>query len=163
MSNTLAEKAKVKTVTNPQVDAAARDKLVTARIGLLLKAPFFGNLATRLTLINADDWCGTAATDGRRFYYNSEFINKMPLKQVEFLFGHEVLHVVYDHMGRRGDRDPKIMNIAADYCVNGDLTEQRVGEKIPVGLYDHKYQGWSAEEVYDDLMQNANKLSLIHI
>jgi len=160
MSNTLAEKAKVKTVTNPQVDALARDKLVTARIGLLLKAPFFGNLATRLQLVNADEWCATAATDGRRFYYNSEFINKMPLKQVEFLFGHEVLHVVYDHMGRRGERDPKIMNIAADYCVNGDLLEQRVGERIPVGLYDNKYNGWSAEEVYDDLMQNANKIDI---
>jgi len=157
MSNTLSEKAKVKTVTNPQVDAAARDKLVTARIGLLLRAPFFGNLATRLQLINADEWCGTAATDGRRFYYNSEFINKMPLKQVEFLFGHEVLHVVYDHMGRRGDRDPKVMNIAADYCVNNDLVDQRVGDKIPVGLYDQKYKGWSAEEVYDHLMQNATQ------
>jgi predicted metal-dependent peptidase len=160
MSNTQAEKPKVKTVTNPQIDAAARDKLITARVGLLLKAPFFGNLATRLQLINADEWCGTAATDGRRFYYNSEFVNKMPLKQVEFLFGHEVLHVVYDHMGRRGDRDPKIMNIAADYCVNGDLLDQRVGEKIPVGLYDAKYKGWSAEEVYDDLMKNADKIDI---
>jgi predicted metal-dependent peptidase len=27
-------------------------------------------------------------------------------KEVEFLFGHEVLHVVYDHFGRRGERDP---------------------------------------------------------
>ena len=57
MSNTtLAEKAKVKTETDPRKDAAAREKLVTARIGLLLKAPFFGNLATRLTLHNADEW-----------------------------------------------------------------------------------------------------------
>lgn len=157
MSNTLAEKTKVKTITDPRVDTAAREKLVTARIGLLLKAPFFGNLATRLQLLNADDWCGTAATDGRRFYYNSEFVNKMPLKQVEFLFGHEVLHVVYDHMSRTGDRDRKIANIAADYCVNGDLLDQRVGEKIPVGLYDSKYKGWSMEEVYDDLMKNATQ------
>jgi predicted metal-dependent peptidase len=81
----------------------------------------------------------------------------MPLKQVEFLFGHEVLHVVYDHMGRRGDRDPKVMNIAADYCVNNDLLDQKVGEKIPVGLFDTKYKGWSAEEVYDHLMKNASE------
>ena len=38
------------------------DKLVTARIALLLKHPFFGNLATRLKLINADEWCPTAGT-----------------------------------------------------------------------------------------------------
>ena len=44
------------------------DKLVTARIALLLKHPFFGNLATRLKLVNADDWCPTAGTDGRHFF-----------------------------------------------------------------------------------------------
>lgn len=159
---TLTEKQKVKTITDPRVDAAAREKLVTARIGLLLKAPFFGQLATRMTLTNADDWCGTAATDGRKFYYNSEFVNKMPLKQLEFLCGHEILHAVYDHMGRRGDRDPKISNIAADYCVNGDLVEQRIGEKISVVpiLFDAKFKGWAYEEVYDYLQQNADKMNL---
>ena len=159
---TLAEKTKSVTVTDPKVDAAAREKLITARIGLLLKAPFFGNLATRMTLINADEWCPTAATDGRRFYYNSEFVNNMPLKQVEFLVGHEVLHAVYDHMGRRDSRDPKVWNIADDFCVNADLIDQRVGEKITVCgvLYDPKYKGMSAEEVYDDLMKNANKINM---
>jgi len=160
--NEVIEKKKVVTVTDPKMDAAAREKLVTSRIGLLLKAPFYGNLATRLQLVNADEWCGTAATDGRRFYYNSEFINRLPLKQCEFLFGHEVLHTVYDHMGRRGDRDPKIWNIADDFCVNADLIDQRVGEKITVVgmLYDAKYRGMSAEEVYEDLMQNAKKINI---
>lgn len=160
MSNTLAEKSKVVTVTDPKIDASAREKLITARIGLLLRAPFFGNLATRMNLINADEWCPTAATDGRHFYYNSEFVNNLPLKQLEFLVGHEVLHAVYDHMGRRGNRDPKLWNIADDYCVNWDLVEQRVGDKIPVALYDAKYKGMSAEEVYDDLYENADKINI---
>jgi predicted metal-dependent peptidase len=162
MTSVMPVKKKPETVTNPKTDAAVREKLITARIGLLLKAPFFGNLATRLTLVNADEWCGTAATDGRKFYYNSEFVNRMPLKQVEFLVGHEILHCVYDHMGRRGDRDPKIWNIADDYCVNSDLIEQRIGDRITVCgmLYDKKYSGMSAEEVYDDLMKNANKINL---
>lgn len=157
---TLAEKSKEPTVTDPKVDSSAKEKLVTARIGLLLKAPFFGNLATRLELINADDWCPTAATDGRKFYYNSAFIDSLPLKQLEFLVGHEVLHAVYDHMGRRGNRDPKLWNIADDYCVNWDLVEQRVGDKIPIALYDSKYRGMSAEEVYDDLYNNADKINI---
>lgn len=160
MSTLTATKSKTVTVTTPANDDLAREKLITARISLLLKAPFFGNLATRLTLTNADDWCGTAATDGRNFYYNSEFILSLPQKQIEFLVGHEVLHVVYDHMGRRGDRDPKLSNIAADYCVNADLLDQQIGEKIPSGLYETKYQGMSYEEVYDDLYQNAEKLDL---
>lgn len=157
---TASEKNKVVTKTDPKIDAAARDKLVTARIGLLLRAPFFGNLATRMNLVNGDQWLPTAATDGRRFYYNSEFVNNLPLKQLEFLVGHEVLHAVYDHIGRRGNRDPKIWNIADDYCVNYDLVEQRVGDKIPTALYDVKYKGMAAEEVYDDLMKNATKVDI---
>ena len=123
--STSAEQVERKPI-DPKVDAAVREKIITARIALLLKSPFFGNLATRMQLKNADDWCPTAATDGRNFYYNTEFIQKLPPKQLEFLVGHEVLHAVYDHMGRRGDRDPKIFNIANDYAVNSDLIDQRV-------------------------------------
>ena len=148
---------------DPKVDAQVREKLVTARIGLLLKAPFFGNMATRLELTNADSWLPTAATDGRKFYYNSTFINSLRPKEIEFLFGHEVLHNVYDHIGRVGDhRDRRLFNVAADFCVNADLIEQRVGEKITTVpcLFDAKFKGWSVEEVYDHLYQNANKINI---
>lgn len=147
---------------DPALDRKVREKLITARVGLLLKASFFGNLATRLKLINADEWCGTAATDGRNFYYNSRFVEMLRPKEIEFLFGHEVLHCVYDHFGRRGDRDPKIWNIANDFCVNADLKKHNVGELITTVpcLYDRKYEGMSSEEVYDDLMQNAQKINM---
>jgi predicted metal-dependent peptidase len=148
--------------TDPKLDREVREKLITARIGLLLKASFFGNLATRLKLVNADEWCTTAATDGRNFYYNTRFIDMLRPKEVEFLFGHEVLHCVYDHMGRRGDRDPVLSNVAADYCVNADLIKHRVGEKITTVpcLFDPKYEGMSYEEVYDLLYENAEKIDI---
>jgi len=157
---TSSEKKRTVTKTDPKRDAEAREKLITARIGLLLKHSFFGNLATRLQLINADDWCSTAATDGRRFYYNSEFICRHSTRQLEFLFGHEVLHVVYDHMGRRGDRDPQLYNCAADYAVNVDLVDSRVGEIIQPCLFDVKYRGMSSEEIYDELYENAEKIDI---
>ena len=50
-----------------------RDRLTKARVKMLLKHPFWGNLATRLKLVEASDWCSTAATDGRHFYYSTEF------------------------------------------------------------------------------------------
>jgi len=88
-TTTLNEKVKKKELPKIEFDQkrdnAVREKLITARIALLLKAPFFGNLATRMQLINADDWCPTAATDGRNFYYNTMFIEKLPPKQLEFL------------------------------------------------------------------------------
>ena len=145
-----------------KLDRVVREKLISARVGLLLKASFFGNLATRLKLINADEWCATAATDGRNFYYNTRFIEMLRPKEIEFLFGHEVLHCVYDHFGRRGDRDPQLWNIANDYCVNGDLVKHNVGEKITSVpcLYDRKYDGMSSEEVYDALYENAEKIDM---
>ena len=145
-----------------KLDRVVREKLISARVGLLLKASFFGNLATRLKLVNADEWCATAATDGRNFYYNTRFIEMLRPKEIEFLFGHEVLHCVYDHFGRRGDRDPQLWNIANDYCVNGDLVKHNVGEKITSVpcLYDRKYDGMSSEEVYDALYENAEKIDI---
>jgi len=148
--------------TDPKLDREVREILITARVGLLLKASFFGNLATRLKLVNADEWCATAATDGRNFYYNTRFIKMLRPKEVEFLFGHEVLHCVYDHFGRRGDRNPQLWNIADDFCVNADLKKHHVGEfitSVPC-LYDHKYDGMSAEEVYDILYEKADKIDI---
>jgi len=147
---------------DPKIDAQARERLVTARIGLLLRHSFFGNLATRLTLINGDEWLSTAATDGLKFYYNSRFIMMLKPKEVEFLVAHEVLHVVYDHMGRRNHRDPQIWNIADDYAVNADLKRHKVGQFITTVpcLYEQKYDGKPAEEIYDDLMKNVQKLDI---
>ena len=148
--------------TDPKIDALARERLVAARIGLLLRHSFFGNLATRMKLTNADEWCATAATDSVKFYYNSRFIMMLKPKEVEFLVGHEVLHVVYDHMGRRNERDPQVWNIADDYTVNADLKRHGVGQFITTVpcLYETKYDGKPAEEIYDDLMKNVQKINL---
>jgi predicted metal-dependent peptidase len=138
------------------------DKLTTARVGLLLKAPFFGNMATRMRLIDASDWCPTAATDGRGFYYNKDFINKLSVKKLEFLFGHEILHCVFDHFGRLGSRNPRLANIAQDYAVNQILVDERIGEKITeVDIcYDSKYRGKAWEEIYDELFDKAEKIGM---
>jgi predicted metal-dependent peptidase len=148
--------------TDKKVDAAARDRLIQARVNLLLKQPFYGNLSTRLQLTNADDWCGTAATDSVRLYYNSRFIMMLKVKEVEFLVAHEVLHVVYDHIGRLEHRDPSLFNCANDYAVNADLKRHQIGEFIKTvpALYDPKYDGWSSEAIYEDLLKNVEKINL---
>ena len=138
------------------------EKLVTARVGLLLRHPFFGNLATRLELVDSSDWCSTLATDGRKFYYSNEFVNKLTPKQAEFGFAHEVLHNVFDHMGRRDGRDPTLSNIAADYAANQILKDERIGE-VPDWIkifQDNKYRGWSYEQIYNELYDKAEKIDL---
>jgi predicted metal-dependent peptidase len=141
---------------------AIQEKLITARVGLLLKAPFFGNMATRMQIIDATDWCPTAATNGRNFYYNRDFVNKLSVKKLEFLFGHEILHCVFDHFGRVGSRDRRLSNIAQDYAVNQILVDERVGQKIDEVqiCYDSKYRGKAWEEIYDELYEKAEKISM---
>jgi predicted metal-dependent peptidase len=141
------------------------EKLTTARIGLLLKAPFFGNMATRMRLIESDDWCPTAATNGRDFMYNTEFVKKLSVKKLEFLFAHEICHAIFDHFGRAGSRDRMLCNIAQDYAVNQILVDERIGEKITEVqiCYDAKYRGMAWEEIYDELWEKAEKIPMAQL
>ena len=141
------------------MQAEVLDRIITARVGLLLRHPFFGNMATRLKIVPADEWLMTAAVDGRNLYFNTQFFNAMDNKEIEFVLAHEILHMVFDHLGRREDRDPMLYNIAADYIVNNLLVRDRIGNKPKiVDCYqDFKYEGWQSEAVYDDLFDQAKK------
>jgi predicted metal-dependent peptidase len=138
------------------------EKLITARIALLLKHPFFGNMATRMKLIDATEWCPTLATDGRNFYYNNDFVDQLKPKEVQFGFAHEVLHNVFDHLGRFGSRDKELSNIAADFAVNQILVDDKIGE-IPnfIQIFqDNKYRGCSFEQIYEDLESRCKKINI---
>jgi predicted metal-dependent peptidase len=139
------------------------DRIIVARVGLLLKHPFFGNMATRLRIQAADDWIPTAAVDGRNLYFNTQFFNAMDNKEIEFVIAHEILHCVFDHLERRTwqDRnlDAMLSNIAQDYVVNNILVRDSIGHKPKlVECYqDFKYENWTSEEVYDDLFEKYDE------
>ncbi len=114
-----------------------------------------------MSLIQADSWCSTAATDGRNFYYNREFMKSLTPEQFIFLIGHEVLHAVYDHLGRKSFRDPKIWNMANDYIVNDTLVKNNVGKMPKHGLLDPRYNDeMISEEVYRLLIENSAKIEM---
>ena len=125
---------------------------------MLLRHPFFGNMATRLKIQRAD-WLPTAAVDGRNLFYNVQFFNAMNNKEIEFVVAHEILHMVFDHLERREDRDPRLYNISCDYIVNNTLVDDRIGTvpSIVNCFQDFKYRGWASEAVYDDLYKQAEK------
>lgn len=161
------------------VDPAAYDRLVQTRVDLLMAHGFFGQLAVRLQLTQADEWCPTMAVDGIRMYYATQFVKAMDDEELKFVIAHELLHCVYQHFLRRDDRDPHLWNCAGDYVINLELRECRIG-RMPVaskmpnwetdqafyakmgvgpndpgGLIDDKYRGMSTEEVYDLLVEDA--------
>ena len=139
-----------------------QDRIIVARVGLLLRHPFFGNMATRLRIQCADDWCPTAAVDGRNLYFNTQFFNALSNREIEFVIAHEILHCVFDHLIRREDRDALIYNIAADYIVNNILVRDRIGEKPKIidCYQDFKYENWTSEEVYDDIHKKYDEEEL---
>jgi len=139
--------------------ADVQDRIIVARVGLLLRHPFFGNMATRLKVEHCDDWCPTAATDGKHLFYNTQFFNALSNKEIEFVIAHEILHCVFDHIIRREDRDPMIFNIACDYIVNNTLVRDKIGEPVKMIqiFQDWKYDGWTSEEVYDEIHKKAEE------
>jgi len=62
-------------------DAIVRE-IITARVKLLFEKPFYGQLAARLIIEDASSWCETAATDGRHFYFNRNFIKGLTKAQL---------------------------------------------------------------------------------
>ena len=169
-STTVTKKGKKNWQPNPDITAEelkvmredVLERIVVARVGLLLRHPFFGNMATRLRIKEADDWVPTAAVDGRNLYFNTQFFNAMDNKEIEFVIAHEILHCVFDHLTRRDDRDPQIYNTAADYIVNNLLVRDRIGNKPKLidCFQDFKYDGWSSEAVYDDIFEKYDQEEL---
>jgi predicted metal-dependent peptidase len=143
-------------------DKEVREMIVSSRVRLLIRHPFFGTLATRLQLIESE-WIPTAGTDGRHFYYSPEFFRTLTPEEIDFVVGHEVMHCVYEHCGEFGrlmdqkeaDRDMKLWNIAADYKVNQALVEARVGNMPRQALHDRKYYKSYTEEIYEHLKQTG--------
>lgn len=155
------------------IPQTAVDAIVAARVTLLMRYPFFGTIALRFELVDASDWLDTAATDGLRLYYNADFILGMKPAERVFVLAHEVLHCVFWHLRRKGERNHGLFNMACDYVVNALLIDEKCGQmpvrieirkgrktEQRVGLYNPKYRGWTSEDVYDDLEKSGAKVVL---
>lgn len=131
--------------------AAALLRLQQSRTHLMLHYPFYSVLALSLTFEESSA-TETMATDGSAIYWNSAFVLGLNPKQLASVIAHECLHVAFCHHLRRGTRDHYYFNVAADFAINYILIESGLCD-LPGGLYDAKYQGWSAEQIYLDICQ----------
>ena len=116
--------------THKVFDNEIAERISVARIALLMRFPFWGNLVSRLRSYQVDSgWCPTACTDGRATYYNPNFIRTLNDKQVIFVFCHEIAHVVLEHLGRSNDlaHDDFLGNLAADFTVNQNVNKEGIG------------------------------------
>jgi predicted metal-dependent peptidase len=128
------------------------DKLLKAKIELMTKSAFISTIALSLKHVITPE-TKTADVNGHVIRYNPEFIKGQSVAQFAGLIAHECWHVAFQHLSRRGNRDPIIWNCAGDYVINYMLT--KAGFEIPTnGLLDNNYDHtWSTDKVYDDLIK----------
>ena len=128
-------------------------KIGTARTHALVDQPFFGTLLCRMPMIVKED-IETMGTDGTTLYYKPSYVETLSVRELLGVFIHEVCHCAFLHVTRRGNRIPYVWNLACDYAVNRIILE--AGITLPkTALYDKKYDGWTVEQVYDDLIKNT--------
>lgn len=120
-------------------------------MGLLLRHPFFGSLLYRHEVLITASVETAAVTTDRVILLNPEFVEKCSAPQLEFLLAHEVMHIVFAHIARRGDRDPVIYNIACDAVINETLIAEGVGEFIAGGIRMLGAQYRTSESIYDEI------------
>ena len=129
-------------------------RLLKAKIELMTRSAFISTIALGMRHVITDA-TKTADVNGTVIRYNPEFLKGQTISQFAGLMAHECWHVAFQHMARRGSRDPVIWNCAGDYIINFMLT--KAGFEIPVGgLLNKKYDpgaDWSTDSVYDDLIK----------
>lgn len=145
----------------PPVDAAViEERILKARVSLLLHHPFFGNMVMRMNITPADKWCKRTSTNGLHFFYNTRYIESCTVTNVVFDFAHQTLHNIHEHSTRVGSRNKELFDIAAEYVVNQILIDENIGKPAGKYLYDKKFKNWTTEEVYEYLKANASKLDI---
>ncbi len=129
------------------------ERIIATKMDLATRHPFFYHLLLYLDAVPSDKHA-TMATDDRKVYYNPKFLEELTADELKFVLCHEILHVAFQHSRRRGNRDPRLWNIATDFAINDILVRAGVG-KMPSsgGLYDPQYEGMSADEIYEILKQ----------
>ena len=96
----------------------------------------------------------TAATDGKHIFVNEKFLLGLTSKQQNALILHEVLHMALLHVTRRGTRDVKFWNIAADIVVNNLILENTKFSLPKNAIVEAKYRDYSVEEIYEKILKD---------
>lgn len=137
------------------IDEQATARVQKARAELIMARRFYGVLVSNVEPVLSRKF-PTIATDGKRHFFNPEFICGLSQAELLGVQCHESEHDARHHGSRREGRDPVKWNEACDYAINIDLIDE--GFTLPKGaLIDRKYRGMSAEDIYRCRELDADK------
>ena len=153
--------------TRVQTTPAQDQAMIEARVAFMRQCPFFAyfyyDQITEWPVLDMP----TAATDGKRLFYNPVWFAALRPPERCFVLAHEIYHVIWQHCQRAKiyfrDKhvegtpyDHDLMNRAEDYVINADLIHLKVGLCNPEWLYDPAISGTdNIIEVYKKLWQRS--------
>jgi len=124
-------------------------KISQAKAKLLVDYPYFGTLASKLALVQNDD-IEAFKSDGITLQYNDDYLAKLEISELEFIFANGAMHASLAHEKRRSDRSGWLWQMATDMAINDMLVEN--GLDMPYGAeYRKRFTGMYAEEIYAEL------------
>ena len=132
-------------------------RLAKAKTNLILEHPFVGTVALSMPF-ELDENIKTAATNGKRVAFNPEFINELTDDELKFLVAHECMHPMLEHNFRRGDRQPRRWNQAADYVINKLLVDEGIGRMPKMGLHNdaiYRAGNGTSDGIYNILPEDS--------
>ena len=141
-------------------------KLLLSRMRILCDNGFYGLLLMHM-IYSIDENCNTVATDGKRIFFNPNFLNELDDKELDFVMMHEILHIVLQHCFRKKEREDKRFNNACDIVVNSNIllsnnmnldaiSLKKYGVCMHLAPNEEEGYEYSAEEVYEMLQEHNN-------
>jgi len=150
-----------------QKEVDARVRVQRSLLWINARKGFFAQLLSKLNIYGVSDpRYQTMCTNGFNIQYHPDFVLGQEDPAIRFVLCHEILHCVGDHMSRRGSRDPLLWNYACDYAINPILNVEIVNGAFEwptnldgsrMGLYEEKYEGMKAEDIYDLLVDDKQQ------
>ena len=128
-------------------DRARRNAEAALRLVCASSLPHLAGLAHAVELRLDNRVSVAAVTQTGRVLVNSIVFAALPMAEATFILAHELMHLVLDTHGRRGDADPMDVNFAHDYIINDLLYEElrirrgigrrKRGQKAGQGAHSH--------------------------
>lgn len=135
-------------------------KISQAKAKLLVDYPYFGTLASKLSLEVNDD-IQAFKSDGKKLQYNSDFLQNAELSEVEFVLANGAMHSVLAHDMRKNNRSGWLWQMATDMAINDMLFENGLDKPLEA-QYRVRFKGMYAEEIYaelkDDILREDEEL-----
>ena len=127
---------------------------------LLLTHPFYGYVASQLTVVESDTIDEIEMIYGPtvKLIYNKEWYSQLPFKHKKGLVIHQLLHLIFLHPFRQEGHKPFVWSVACDMAVNSfinddmlfedAITVKKIAERLKALIPEKK----SAEFYYDFIL-----------